>query len=158
MVSYWLTHTHLEFSERTSIDVTRLPTKPNCYFLTRGINTLDLCFTSHPNIILNCDSIPGFSDHHAILATLSISYYQPKQEPCKISLYRKANWDMIRGELSDLSNEYFYINSTSVRTVDENWSFFLTNFQNIINNIVPSRTIREHTHPPSPPFLSPPLG
>jgi len=44
---------------------------------------------------------------------------------------------MIQRELSDLSNEYFYINSTSVRTVDENWSFYLTNFQNIINDIVP---------------------
>jgi len=78
----------------------------------------------------------------------SISYYQPKQEPCKIPLYRKANLDMIRWELSDFSNEYFYINSTSVRTVDENWSFFLTNFQNIINDIVPLRIIHQHTHPP----------
>ena len=116
-------------------------------FPTRGMNTLDLCFTSHPNIILNCDSIPGFSDHDAILATLSISYYQPKQEPRKIPLYRKANWDLIRGELSDLSNEYFNINSILVRTVDKNWSFFLANFQNIINDIVPFRTICQHTRP-----------
>ena len=47
-----------------------------------------------------------------------------------------------------MSNEYFNINSTSVRTVDENWSFFLTNFQNIINDIVPFRTVCQHTRPP----------
>ena len=117
-------------------------------FPTRGTNTLDLCFTSHPNIILNCNSIPGFSDHDAILATLSVSCYQPSQEPRKVLLYRKANWDLIRSKLSDLSDEYFNFNSTSTRTVDENWSFFQDNFQNIINELVPSKTMRKNTHLP----------
>ena len=49
-------------------------------FPTRGMNTLDLCFTPHPDIILNCDSIPGFSDHDAILAihTSNQSKYHAK--------------------------------------------------------------------------------
>jgi len=91
-------------------------------FPTWDTNTLNLCFTSHPNIILNCNSIPGFSDHDAILATLSVSYYQPKQEPCRIYYYidRKANWDLIQNKLSDLQNEYFSFNNTSTRTVNEN--------------------------------------
>jgi len=46
-------------------------------FPPRGMNTLDLCYTSHPSINFNC---VGFSDHDAILATLSVSYYQPKQQ------------------------------------------------------------------------------
>ena len=111
----------------------------------RGINILDLCFASHPNIISTCNSIPGFSDHDARLVSLSISFYQQKQEPRRVPLYQKANWDIIRSRLSDLSHEYFNLNSTSVRTVDENWSFFQENFQNIIDDHVPFKTLRKNT-------------
>ena len=93
-------------------------------FPTRGANILDLCFTSHPNTISTCNSIPGFSDHDAILVNLSVSFCQQQKEPCKVLLYKKANWDIIRSRLSDLSHEYFNLNSTKTKTVDENWSFF----------------------------------
>ena len=114
-------------------------------FPTRGINILDLCFTSHPNIISTCNSIPGFSDHDAILVSLSVSFYQQKQEPHRVPLYKKANWDIIQSRLSDLSHEYFNLNSTSVRTVDENWSPFQENFQSIIDDHVPFKTLRKNT-------------
>ena len=37
------------------------------YEPTRGDHILDLCFTSHPGIIHQCQTIPGFSDHHAVI-------------------------------------------------------------------------------------------
>jgi len=66
--------------------------------------TLDLCFTSHPNIILNCSSIPGFSDHAR--CHISHFYCLSEEKPCRILLYRKADWDLMWSKLFDLSNEY----------------------------------------------------
>ena len=36
-------------------------------FPTRAQNILDLCFVSHPNMILACEPVPGLSDHDAVL-------------------------------------------------------------------------------------------
>ena len=42
-------------------------------FPTRGNDTLDLCFTTHPDFVLSCEPVPGFSDHDALQ-----SYYLSK--------------------------------------------------------------------------------
>ena len=36
-------------------------------FPTRGNNTLDLCFTTHPDSVLSCEPVSGFSDHDAVI-------------------------------------------------------------------------------------------
>ena len=111
MVSYQQSHTHLDYSKKTSNIFTRLSSQPDCQLSNPWHNILDLCFTSHPNIISTCNSIPGFSDHDTILASLSVSFYQQKQEPRRVPLYKKANWDIMQSRLSNLSNEYFNLKS-----------------------------------------------
>ena len=103
-------------------------------------NLLDAC----PKV--ECSGQPTSAG--TILVSLSVSFYQQKQEPHRVPLYKKANWDIIRSRLSDLSLEYFNLNSTSVRTVDENWSFFQENFQSIIDDHVPFKTLRKNTRLP----------
>jgi len=39
-------------------------------FPTRVQNTLDLCFTTHPNIVTSCEPLPGLSDHDAVLVSI----------------------------------------------------------------------------------------
>ena len=39
--------------------------------LTRGNNILDLCFTTHSDYIEQCTTVPGFSDHDAVIVDLT---------------------------------------------------------------------------------------
>ena len=84
---------------------------PIVTFPTRGPNTLDLCFVSHPDLVLNCDSPPGLSDHEAELST-TIS--RGKQAPHKIYLYNQANWTAICDCVSSFSEEYFSLNQVGL--------------------------------------------
>jgi len=38
---------------------------------TRGNNILDLCFTTHPDYIEQCTTVPGFSDYDAVIVDLT---------------------------------------------------------------------------------------
>ena len=47
---------------------------------TRGLNILDLCFTTHPDKVNHCQVIPGISDHHAVLISFSHQIQFSKQK------------------------------------------------------------------------------
>ena len=49
---------------------------------TRGDNILDLCFTTHPGIIHQCQTVPGFSDHHMHAVIVKIL--------CKLPINKKT--------------------------------------------------------------------
>ena len=117
-------------------------------FPTRAQNILDLCFTTHPNTVLSCEPVPGLSDHDAVLINLQTLLYVIKQNPRKIHLYKQADWEKIREKLSNTSDLYFDLNSTSSRSVDENWSFFVQNFQQIVSDHVPTKILGRRTHLP----------
>ena len=91
-------------------------------FPTRAQNILDLYFTTHPNTVLTCEPTPGLSDHDAVLINFQTLLHVLKQNPQKIYLYKKADWDKIRKKLSNISDVYFNLHSTSLHSVDENWS------------------------------------
>ena len=39
-------------------------------FPTRGNNTLDLYFTTHPDSVLSCEPVPSVSDHDAVILSV----------------------------------------------------------------------------------------
>ena len=123
-------------------------------FPTRAQNILDLCFTTHPNTVLTCEPTLGLSDHDAMLINFQTLLHVIKQNLRKIYLYKKADWDKIREKLSNISDVYFNLNSTSPHSVDENWSFFSKNFLQILNDHVPTKTLSRRTHLP---WMSAPL-
>ena len=106
-------------------------------FPTRGSNILDLCFVSHPDLVLNCDSLPGLSDHEAVLVELSTTISRGKQALRKIYLYNQANWTAKRDCVSIFSEEYFSLNQASLRSVEENWSLIHDHILQTINRHVP---------------------
>ena len=88
---------------------------------TRGLNNiiLDLCFTTHPDKI---ETFPGLSDHCAILISFSHNIQSSRQNPEKIFLFDRANWDVslidffavkifsyIRGNTKIILLKYFYV-------------------------------------------------
>ena len=58
-------------------------------FPTRGQNTFDLLFTSHPTINDKCKALPalGRSDHDTVLIDLALTAHQQRCSPRKILLW-----------------------------------------------------------------------
>ena len=113
-------------------------------FPTRVQNILDLCFTTHPDTVLTCESAPGLSDHVAVLIKIQTPVCVVKQCPRRIYLYKLADWDKIREKLSTI----FDLNSVSPQSVDENWSFFPQNFEQLLNDHVPTKILGMQTNLP----------
>ena len=108
---------------------------------THGSSILDLCFMSHPDRVVSCESYPGFSDHNIVLVNISSQLNYFKQPPRKINLSKKANWDTIHHDLLLASDMYFNLNFTSFRSVEENWTFFHQQYLNLVQKYVPSKLL-----------------
>jgi len=91
---------------------------------TRGNNILDLCFTTHPGYIEQCTTVPGFSDHDAVIVDLTNLRTSHIKHERKIYLYNRANCNVIRDEISEVSVN---LNENNTRTVEQNWNFFHEN-------------------------------
>ena len=115
---------------------------------TRQYNILDLCFTSHPNTIISCQTSPGLSDHEAVVIKFTGRTCLPKKSSRKIYLYNKANWDEIRSNLLHFSEIYFELNSNSTRSIEQNWNFFHTHCLKVIENHVPVKFLGTRSHLP----------
>ena len=118
-------------------------------FPTRGINILDLCLCTHPDSVLSCEPISGFSDHDAIILSIQTTRQVIKQHPRTVYLYRSADWDKIREELAELLHVYFELNNnSSSQTLKKNWSFFQQGLQRIIEEHTPTKVLSTKSHLP----------
>ena len=115
---------------------------------TRGVNILDLLFVSHPDLVTSCETSPGISDHSAIVAEVSTQVKLVKKQPREIFLYHKANWDLIRERMLGICERYFQLNSISQRSVEENWEFVYEKCSQLVQELVPKKTIGCKFHLP----------
>ena len=70
---------------------------------TREDRILDLFCTNKPGFMKSNHSIPGISDHHAVLSDIGIKVQMNKNPPRKTILWTKSHWDeikYIKGRLS----------------------------------------------------------
>ena len=72
-----------------------------------------------------------------------------KQHPQTIYLYKSADWDKTREKLSELSHDYFELNSnSSSRTLEENCMvLFSQSLQRIIEH-TPTKVLSTRSHLP----------
>ena len=69
---------------------------------TRGQNILDLFLTTNPTLVNKTHTIPGISDHDAIVCIdINIKAQTLKQTPWKIPLYKKADWTQLGQTMKD---------------------------------------------------------
>ena len=69
--------------------------------------------------------------------------------PCTvftIATYNRANWDIIRENLLDISDQYFQLNDTTFRSIYENWKFFHNHFLTIIHDHIPFKYVCRRIH------------
>ena len=80
-------------------------------FPTRESNILDVVFTNRPSLIKCCTNIPGISDHDAVLVSFHIEMTQKDTMKHKKYLWSRANFEELKNNLLDFSNEFINCNS-----------------------------------------------
>lgn len=115
---------------------------------TRGRNLLDLCFTTHPNQVKQCSTMPGLSDHEAVIVTFATSLHVLKQCPRKTLLYNKANWDSIKESVIRLFEDYLLLNDQQTRSVEENWQYIKHHLSQLIDQFIPVKVTSRKVHLP----------
>ena len=96
----------------------------------------------------SCETIPGISDHNAIVAEVSTHVKLTKKQPREIFLYHKANLDLIRERMLCICERYFELNFTSHRNVDENWEYVYEQCSQLVQELVPKKAISSNFHLP----------
>jgi hypothetical protein len=117
-------------------NLTQMVTEP-----TRGENTLDLCFTTTPGLTKRCTTGPGVSDHdHLVILETQLRAKPNKKKPRTVSLYKKANWDKVRQDITTLETE-FYNRRPLEKSVEENWSFLKEGVIEAMKNNIPTKRV-----------------
>ena len=75
-------------------------------FPTRYNNILDIFLTNRPSLTNYCNSIPGISDHEAILTESNISVILHKPPSRKIFLWNRADPELVRIFFNRFSNQF----------------------------------------------------
>lgn len=113
---------------------------------TREQNILDVFFTNRPTLIQSCCSVPGISDHEAVLIKSLVTITPQKTKPRKIILWNKADIPSIKETIAHFSSEFFSNFSTST-PVDTLWEKFKSLCFRCIS-FIPTKPIRSsHTKP-----------
>ena len=99
--------------------------------------TLDLLFSSYPNIS-DVHTIPGMSDHLAILFHINVKASRSFKPPNKIFDYKRADFDGLRESMSD-SAENVLASAPQNFAVEDNWSLFKTTLTKAMVNYIPQR-------------------
>jgi len=73
---------------------------------TRKENILDIFATNRPSLITDFKTIPGISDHEAVLVMSNVSVKMQPSVTRKIFLWQKANFDTIKEKIQQFSNSY----------------------------------------------------
>ena len=116
-------------------------------FPTRYNNILDIFLTNHPSLTNYCNSIPGISDHEAILTESNISVILHKPPSRKIFLWNRADPELVRIFFNRFSNQF--LNTYSKDTpINHLWSEFKNACLNCLNNLIPSKISSAKFHQP----------
>ena len=86
---------------------------------------LDLLFSSYPHVISDVHSVPGMSNHPAILFHLNVKATRSLKPPHKVFDYKRAHFEGLRKTMSDCA-ETFFASAPQNFAVEDNWTLFKT--------------------------------
>ena len=113
---------------------------------TRLDRILDLFCVNKPGLLRYTTTIPGISDHEIIVADMDLKPQYSKKKPHKVYVYSKADWESIRRDINNFTEQY--IQEHPSRSVNENWNIFKGKLHETIDRYIPSRTTSSRNHLP----------
>ena len=82
---------------------------------------LDLYLTNNPTLVRSYDTVPGISDHEMFVVDSNISPPKIKPKRRKIFQYTKADWDKVRSDLAEGTNDILAEPELSQHSMEDNW-------------------------------------
>ena len=113
---------------------------------TRGRNTLDLLFSSAPDLIRNVSVRPGISDHCSVIAEISLTARTTKKPARKVFMYGRADQTLLREDLVGLERRFAL--ASGDLDAESCWSLFTSELHRIVARHVPQKIVRERNDLP----------
>ena len=130
--SYGLEVNHLLVDAANDNNLEQLMNEP-----TRGLNTLDLLFSSEPSFISEAQVIPGISDHLAITFSLCTNAKLPTKPLDHFSLlFDKANLTAIKNDILHFQG-HFLSSDLTTNNCESNWLNFKHMLDTTIDTNIP---------------------
>ncbi len=107
---------------------------------THGENTLDLIFTTCPDLVSDIRTIPGMCKHEGVLANVDLKAKINHQVKRKIHVYSQANWENIRNDISHFRDSF--LQEADNRDTQTNWDIFKSEMGRILRDNVPTKTLK----------------
>ena len=126
----------------TAAQLTQIHEEP-----TRNGNTIDLVFSTNPSLIQYSASIPGLSDHEAVVADLDTCPQRIKEKPRCHYLFSRAKWDDLNTDLKPLSEKIVNMDQGGA-DVNTMWETFKTRVMSAVEKHIPSTLRRRSTDLP----------
>ena len=113
---------------------------------TRNGNILDLIITNLPNQVSRSKIIPGISDHDIVYTEFHIAPHKTKLPPRNIPIYKNANWNSIKSELTVLYEQIIKFHQE--KDVDSLWNIFKCKLHDLIKEHIPHKQIKSKSSLP----------
>ena len=104
---------------------------------TTDKNILDLCITNKPGLIKSVRSVPGSSDHCAVLTEAGINSPYRRSTARPVRQFKKAPWENIRKEIR--RHWAFFFKDCPNNSVNENWLRLKYILIDCLNKFVPTK-------------------
>ena len=118
---------------------------------TRLNNTLDLLLTNAPQLIPRVEVIPGLSDHDIPFCEFNVHSQKIKQVRRPIQLFKKADWNGMKGAMQTLYTELVSDRNRDL-TTEEKWKMFRSVYDSAVETHIPTKTTRPKD---SKPWITP---
>ena len=104
---------------------------------TRDKNILDLCLTNKPGLIKSSRSVPGISDHCAVLTEADINRPYRRSTARPVRQFKKASWENIRQEIR--RHWASFSKDSPNNSVNEKWLRLKSILMDCLNKFVPTK-------------------
>ena len=104
-------------------------------------NIIDLLITSSPNLIENIQTVPGISDHLAIIFDVNLKPHILKKPSRKVYQFHKADKISLKLKAKAVLDKFMKSDPTK-NDINTNWCTIKSILNNLFNDYVPHRTIK----------------
>ena len=104
---------------------------------TRDKNILDLCITNKPGLIKSSRSVPGISDHCAVLTEADINPPYRRSTARPVRQFKKASWENITQEI--MRHWASFSKDSPNNSVNEKWLRSKSILMDCLNKFVPTK-------------------
>ena len=114
---------------------------------TRGDNTLDLVLTTNPSLLKSTASVPGISDHEAVVTDFDTQPQRARSKPGRRYPYSRANLENLNAEIGNITERIMKMDEEG-NNIDIMWNEFKTLLLSAIEGNIPSHTQRRNNRYP----------